>query len=264
VIPIRDDVPASRTPIVNYGIIAVCAVVFLVQLSDPEGQLVERFGMIPARVTDPELSVRIVDAVTPFGEPLHWHEAESAGVPDLLTLLTCTFLHGGWLHFLGNMWFLWIFGDNVEDRLGRVRYLLFYLAGGILASLTHFLLHRDSQVPVIGASGAIAGVMGAYMLLYPKARVLTAVPIFYFIEFLVLPAPFFLGIWFLLQLVPGIGELSGAHSEGVAVWAHIGGFAYGALVVWFMRVQEWLRPPPPTYILQRRRMSLGGFNRTRY
>ena len=161
--------------------------------------------------------------------------AAQSAVPPFLTPLTCIFLHGGWMHFLGNMWFLYIFGDNVEDRFGRWGYLLFYLASGVAASLSHLVTDPQSTVPTIGASGAIAGVMGAYLVSYPHARVLTLIPIFYIIRVEVLPAPIFLGIWFVIQLFQGVAAVTSVQTTGVAWWAHIGGFAVGAAVAWGAR-----------------------------
>jgi membrane associated rhomboid family serine protease len=247
-IPLRDDVPASRPPIVTRALVIACSIAFVLQLGDPEGQLIERFGMVPARVFDPE-TIHVLRG--PRGQLLA--RIGEAAVPDWLTLLTCTFLHGGWLHFLGNMLFLWIFGDNVEDRFGRVRFLAFYLACGVAASAAHLLAARDSAVPTIGASGAIAGVMGAYLLLYPRARVQMLVIWGFFVDVIVLPAPFYLGYWFLLQLVGGAVQ-SGV-GGGVAWWAHIGGFVVGALVAAMLRAGEWLRPEPPHVVLRRQRFG---------
>ena len=170
-------------------------------------------------------------------------------------LLTCIFLHGGWLHFLGNMWFLHIFGDNVEDRLGRLGYVAFYLGAGILASCAHLLFNTDSIIPTIGASGAIAGVMGAYLLLFPRATVLTLVPIFFFIHVIVIPAPFFLVFWFLLQFFQGSLSIAGGGAAGgVAWWAHIGGCAAGAAIVYALsrsgalkRQTDDVNPRPSRY-----------------
>ena len=261
-IPLRDNIPAATTPIINYLIIGLCTVVFLFQAGesdDPrEPGLIERYGMIPARITHPgepiELLIGFTQKTTregiplvdqngqPVGEPVYRQAVPSAVAP-LLTLLTCIFLHGGWLHFLGNMWFLWIFGNNVEDRFGHMVYLGFYLLGGIGASLSHYVTDMNSTIPTLGASGAIAAVMGAYMLFYPKARVLTLIPIFIFIQLLWLPAPLFLGIWFVIQLVQGVGQISLAATTGVAWWAHIGGFAFGAAVAWFTHKIHVDRPP---------------------
>ncbi|MGW8284399.1 MAG: rhomboid family intramembrane serine protease [Candidatus Deferrimicrobiaceae bacterium] len=152
---------------------------------------------------------------------------------ELLTPLSAMFLHGGWGHLLGNMLYLYIFGNNVEDTLGRGRYLLFYLTCGVLSFLTQIVLQSNSMVPNVGASGAIAGVLGAYFLLFPRARILTLIPLFFFFPLVEIPAFFFLGIWFLMQFLSGaatIGNLS-ALASGVAWWAHIGGFLAGMLLV---------------------------------
>jgi membrane associated rhomboid family serine protease len=245
-IPLRDDVAPSRPPVVTRALVILCAVVFALQLGDGREQLVERLGMVPARVFDP--SAQLVQ-LGPRGLPVG--RIDPAAVPDWLTLLTCIFLHGGWMHFLGNMLFLWIFGDNVEDRFGRVRFLLFYLGCGVAASAAHLLAAPGSAVPTIGASGAIAGVMGAYLLLYPRARVEMLVVWGFFVDFIVLPAPFFLGYWFLLQLIGS--SVDRGLGGGVAWWAHIGGFAVGAAVAALLRAGERLRPAPRPVVLLRRR-----------
>lgn len=257
-IPLRDNIPSRTTPIVNYGIIALCALVFLVQLANRRGNvsLVERFGMIPVRVLHPERPVPVQEmrsVRTPFGivQQRGVRPAAPAAVPVWATLITCTFLHGGWLHFLGNMWFLHIFGDNVEDRFGHWGYLGFYIACGLLASFAHLTTNPQSPVPTIGASGAVAGVMGAYYYLYPRAMVLTLIPIIIFIEIVVLPAPLFLGIWFAIQFFQGVFAVGAARATGVAWWAHIGGFAVGIGFAALLNAVHWLRPrseatPPPT------------------
>jgi membrane associated rhomboid family serine protease len=194
VIPLRDNIPYRTFPIVNYGIIGACTLVFLLQLADQPGDkvsLVAKYGMIPALVREPETPVVIRE---PYLDPernrvIVTERTVRPVIAPWLTLLTCVFLHGGWMHFLGNMWFLHIFGDNVEDRLGHVGYVIFYLASGILASVAHLLTNADSTVPTIGASGAIAGVMGAYFLLYPRAQVESIVPMLGFIQLMTLPAP---------------------------------------------------------------------------
>ena len=239
----------GRRPVVTIAIVVLCAVVFLLQLGDPDGRLVEQFGMVPARVIDPTALPRQVPGwLTPRS-----HGLLPAAVPDWLTLLTCTFLHGGWLHFLGNMWFLWIFGDNIEDRLGRLGYAVFYLACGVAASAAHLWIDPGSTVPTIGASGAIAGVMGAYMVLYPRSRVQMLLIWGFFVDVIVLPAPFFLGYWFVLQLLPGMVSLGEVGRGGVAFWAHVGGFVVGFVVAVVLRHTDVLRPAPPTIVLQRRR-----------
>ncbi|MHC4875199.1 MAG: rhomboid family intramembrane serine protease [Planctomycetota bacterium] len=248
-IPLRDNIPSRSTPIVNYALIVACSLVFLLQLSEAPDQpsLIERYGMVPARVVEPDqpLTVpRFEQVRTPFG----WqvlkteHPMAPAAVPTWMTLLTCVFLHGGWMHFIGNMWVLWIFGDNVEDRYGHVGYLIFYLACGVAASAAHFLVDRSSTVPTIGASGAIAGVMGAYFLMYRRARVLCIVPIFFFLQIIWLPAPIFLGVWFLVQFFQGTASITSMQSGGVAWWAHIGGFLAGLAVTLWLRNHQHLKP----------------------
>ena len=249
-IPLRDNIPSRTIPFVNYVVIALCALVFLAQLSERRGRgtLVERYGMIPVRVLHPHrpIQVPVLEPVrTPFGHVVvrkSTRLVEKSAVPSFLTILTCIFLHGGWMHFLGNMWFLYIFGDNVEDRFGHLGYALFYLACGVLASMTHLVTNLGSTVPTIGASGAIAGVMGAYFLLYPRAKVLTVVPIFFFLEMIVLPAPLFLGVWFLIQFFQGAFAITSMQSTGVAWWAHIGGFLAGLILAWKLKQAEKLRP----------------------
>jgi membrane associated rhomboid family serine protease len=154
-----------------------------------------------------------------------------------LTLVTSMFLHGGWLHFLGNMLYLWIFGDNVEDRLGHARFVLFYLLCGAAAALAHVFMNPASKIPTIGASGAIAGVMGAYFVLYPRSRVLALVPLFIIWEIIEVPAILFLGIWFLMQFFSGVGSIAAGAGErgGVAFWAHVAGFVAGMVAVLVLR-----------------------------
>lgn len=253
-IPLRDDIPSSIAPVVNYSLIGACTLVFLVQLSlgDRVDRFVERYGMVPAQVTHPEERIVVESEEIRHMGPMAFRvpvrrELERPPFHPWLTILTCIFLHGGWMHFLGNMLFLYIFGDNVEDRLGHVGYLAFYLGMGVAASLTHYVTGPDSVVPTIGASGAIAGVMGAYFLLYPGAQVLTLVPIFYFLEFVVLPAYVFLGLWFVIQFFQGTFALTGREMGGVAWWAHVGGFAAGAAVLYLLRAQRWLRQVRPRY-----------------
>lgn len=236
-IPLRDNIPARTTPVVNYAMIGICTVVFLLQLAAGDGSLAEQLGMVPKRVFDPDSEILIRTGrfgLMPVGDAM---------VPDWLTPLTCIFLHGGWLHFLGNMLFLWIFGDNVEDRMGHGGYLGFYLGAGVAASAAHLLANPASPLPTVGASGAIAGVMGAYMLLYPHAKVLTLVPLFVIMFVVTLPAPLFLGFWFLLQFFQGVASVGGVQVGGVAWWAHIGGFAVGFGVAAGLNKLHKLRPP---------------------
>jgi membrane associated rhomboid family serine protease len=230
-LPLRDNIPASRFPAATVTIIVLNVLVFLHELSLGPSLEETLFGysVIPARYTTPEVALQfsLLDQIIPF--------------------FTSMFLHGGWLHLLGNMWILWIFGDNVEDRLGRTRYVLLYLASGVAASLMHIYTNAGSPVPTIGASGAIAGVMGAYFRFYPNAKVETLVPPFIFGPYFVLPAALFLGFWFLLQFFNGFLSLAvGRESfSGVAWWAHVGGFLFGFVVCLFAP-----RKPIPRYALE--------------
>ena len=250
--PLHDDIPPRTTPVVTYAMIAACSVVFIIQIlaGNRGNQLVEQWGMVPARVVNSEeadarlvrhdfevIRVNGVPAAREIVRPL-----ERAAINDWLTLVTCIFLHGGWMHFLGNMWFLHIFGDNVEDRFGHTMYLLLYLAGGVLAGISQLLVDPSSTVPTIGASGAIAAVMGAYVMLYPSAVVETLIPLPILFTTFPVPAPVFLGVWFLLQIYNGV-QIAG--SEGVAWWAHIGGFAFGFLIALAMVAMHWASPPVP-------------------
>ncbi len=253
-IPLRDNIPPRTVPFVNYAFIAICAVVFFFQLAeDPEGpSLVERYGMIPVRVLHPEDQVMIPDVVvqqTQRGaeQVIIKRPAAEAAVPVWLTLLTCVFLHGGWMHFGGNMWFLFIFGDNVEDRYGHAGYLIFYILSGVAASATHLLAGPNSPIPTIGASGAIAGVMGSYFILYPKARVQALIPLGYIMQIMVVPAYIFLGIWFAIQFFQGAASSVGSgESGGVAWWAHIGGFVVGIGLTFLLKQMRILKPPVET------------------
>lgn len=263
-IPLRDNIPSRTTPFVNYIMIGLCTIVFLVQLTESpdEATLAERFGMIPARVMNPDRPIGIPVAAELTGEyelrrTVDGHvvrvpvvqtivrEAAPTPFPPIVTLLTCIFLHGGWMHFIGNMWFLWIFGDNVEDRFGHWGYLAFYVVSGVAASVAHLVTEVGSTVPTIGASGAIAGVMGAYLVSYPHGRVLTLVPLLYIFYTTVLPAPVFLGIWFIIQFFQGVSQISAVETEGVAWWAHIGGFAVGAALTWLLDRAHVLRSRNP-------------------
>ncbi len=215
-IPLRDDVPSSRFPAATVGIIAINAAIFLRELAlGPHLQdFLLNYSILPARYTNAQVAsfFTLKEQVFAF--------------------FSSMFLHGGWIHLLGNMWTLWIFGDNVEDRLGRLRYIGLYLASGIAAALLHIFTNAGSLIPTIGASGAIAGVMGAYFRFYPSARVETLIPPFFFGPTFVLPAVLFLGWWFLLQFFNGALSLGarGPGFNGVAWWAHVGGFLFGFLV----------------------------------
>jgi membrane associated rhomboid family serine protease len=215
VIPLRDNIPTRRTPIVTYGLIAACFVVFFYELSLGDAGLDAfflRWGAIPSKVS----------SAISNGD---WFSQATLG------LISSQFLHGGWLHILGNMLYLWIFGNNVEDRLGRFGFLLFYLIGGIVAGLTQVAIGPNSPVPTIGASGAIAATLGAYLVLFPRARITSLVFLGFFYQLIDVPAVIVLVFWFVLQLIDGIASLGMTDaSGGVAFFAHIGGFVFGALV----------------------------------
>ncbi|RPI29118.1 MAG: rhomboid family intramembrane serine protease [Acidobacteria bacterium] len=217
-IPFRDNIPSRRYPLVTLLIIVVNVLAFFYQLLLPARaleQFVGLYGVIPARL---QLTVQ--------------YPAQVLSV-TVTALFASMFLHGGWLHLIGNMWYLWIFGDNVEDRMGHFRFLLFYLLCGIAASAAHIVFNLNSHVPSIGASGAIAGVLGAYLLSYPFARVLTLVPFLIIWPVVELPALLVLGSWFLVQLFNGTAAVATTTetSGGVAWWAHIGGFVAGMILL---------------------------------
>lgn len=234
-LPIGDYAGQRRSfPIVNYGLIAANVLVFLYQLTLPARQLdifVASWGAVPFEITHG------VD------------RAPTIGLPIYVTLLTAMFIHGGWAHLLFNMLYLWIFGDNVENAFGSFKYLIFYLFCGIAASLAQIAISADSLVPTIGASGAIAGVMGAYLVMFPRARVRTLVILVIFITIVYLPAILVIGIWFLLQLSSGIGSLGVQTQQtgGVAVWAHVGGLVAGALLSFLFRRSSYHEAAPSMY-----------------
>ena len=197
-IPLRDIIPSRTTPIVTIALIVTNVLVFLFELSlgPAVNDFTLYFGLVPAAFS--------------------W-----------VAVFTSMFLHGGLFHVAGNMLYLWIFGDNVEDRMGHGRFLVFYLLCGIAAALAQTIAAPDSVVPMVGASGAIAGVMGAYFVLYPKSRIVTLIPLFFFFQIVEVPAIFFLGIWFLMQFLSGVGSIVTAAQGGVAFWAHVAGFLAG-------------------------------------
>ncbi len=212
----------------TWMLIAVNLLVFLYELTLPAAgldRLFYAFGVVPARFSAPDWALDV-------GLP-------SAG---LLSFFTSMFLHGGFLHVVSNLWTLWIFGDNVEDRMGPFRFLAFYLVSGLAAGAVHLVTHFDSAVPTVGASGAIAGVLGAYMVLYPRSRVLTLVPVFFWPLFFEIPAFFYLAFWFVAQVFSAAS--AGAAGASVAWWAHVGGFLTGLLVFrLFLRPRPRRRPP---------------------
>ena len=222
-IPLRDTNPSRTIPVVNYFLITTNVIVFLYEfsLSKEMTNFVFNFGLIPFNFTSDLQSYQVNPGT-------------------VLPLFTSMFLHGGWMHLIGNMLFLFIFGDNVEDRFGHFKYFFFYIVAGLAAAFTQIYMFPDSQIPMVGASGAISGVLGAYVFMYPTAKITTLIPIFFFFQIIELPAFLFLGIWFLLQIISGMFALGiGADAGGVAWWAHIGGFAAGAVLFPFLRKRKW-------------------------
>lgn len=215
-IPLKDTIPSRSYPIVTLTLIVVNVLVFLFELSLGESlsEFFDIFGVVPAT----------------------YFELRESGAPFLLIyypFFTSMFLHGGWMHLIGNMIYLWVFGDNVEDRMGHFRYLLFYVLCGVAAGLAHVYTNPHSEIPAVGASGAISGVLGAYFVLFPHSRVITLIPIFFFFDLVEISAFVFLGLWFLIQFFSGVASLGAATyatSGGVAWWAHIGGFVAGFLL----------------------------------
>lgn len=217
--PLHDDNPTYITPILTVCFIVICCVVYFWQFNlGPEmGQAaVYSYGMIPAVLFD--------QAELP---------ATLERLPAELTVISSMFMHGGWMHLIGNMLYLWIFGNNVEDSMGHVKFIVFYLICGIVAALSQALLEPGSEIPMIGASGAVSGVLGAYLLLYPHARVLVVLPIFVIIKTFRIPAMYVLGFWFLTQIVSSM--MTNAGEPGVAWWAHIGGFIAGMVLIPFFK-----------------------------
>ena len=237
-IPLFDDNPTGRWPIVTWMIIACCILIFFYQISLPEIQslaFILQYATIPAVVTG--------QAVLPV---------EYSGLPPSATLISSVFLHGGWMHIAGNMLFLWIYGDNVEERMGHFKFLAFYLICGIVASISHVLISPNDTSPLIGASGAIAGVMGAYLLMFPRAKIRVLVIILVFIRWIYLPAFVVLGSWLLLQIFAAPSSLSA--EGGVAYFAHLGGFIAGlALTPLFKKSDTVLLPKsetPPDWVVE--------------
>ena len=231
-IPLRDANPTRRVPIITLLLIATCFVVFAYELgiladSGDEGltRFFLRYGVVPRDVT-------------------HALAVGAYLSPAMLAIVTSMFLHGGWVHILGNMLFLWIFGNNVEDRMGRIPFLVFYLVGGITAALTQVAVNPESREPLVGASGAIAAALGAYLVLYPGARILSLVFLGFFYQLIEVPALIVLGFWFVLQLIDGLGSLGARNAQGgVAFFAHIGGFVLGVVFGFLLRARGSGRRP---------------------
>jgi len=243
-IPITDgDLKRDSFPFVNISLIFVCAAVFIYELTLgglDKDVFFYQFGLIPN-----ELFHGINYEVLTTG---YENVDIESPVPTWATMFTSMFVHGDWMHFLFNMLFLWVFGDNIEDRFGHFRYLLFYLGAGIAACLLQSVIDTTSQIPTIGASGAIAGVLGAYLLLFPYSRIGTVI-IFIFITYVKIPAIYLLGFWFVLQFIPAIGDLGASSTGGVAYWAHVGGFIFGIGIVIIYKLFKgdpmWPRRPGP-------------------
>jgi membrane associated rhomboid family serine protease len=282
VLPLKDNNPTSRFPVVTVALIAICVAVFIWQLQFPENQRLSdagfghidqsslEYGAIPYRITHTNVGDCSIGAVndqneagvvcpgtTAFREA---HDRANSGISPQpipineaawwVTLFTSMFMHGGILHIAGNMLFLWVFGNNIEDRLGRAKFAIFYLLAGLIAVYTQALIDPSSTAPTIGASGAIAGVLGAYALLFPRARVLTLIFIIFFVTLVEIPALILLALWFILQFVPALGQVAvgSGGDQGVAYFAHVGGFVFGlavaaALILIRGRPQEEPRLP---------------------
>ena len=255
--PLRDDNPHFLTPIVTYAIIAANVLAWvLLQGMGSEALLASsvcRFGLIPAE---------LLQTVQP-GMRFAIGENDVCVLSDMpawYTPLTSMFMHGGWMHLIGNMWFLWIFGNNVEDSMGHVRFLVFYLLCGLAAAALQMLADPDSVIPMVGASGAIGGVMGAYVLLYPRVHVHMLIFLGFYVTTIAVPAVFMLGYWFVLQLLSASLSI-GAEGGGVAFWAHVGGFIAGALLVLLFRDPRLLERHP--YYGFRRGSPTRSWHRTR-
>jgi membrane associated rhomboid family serine protease len=270
VFPLKDNIPTERFPFVTVALIAINVFVFLflqhpTGFSSVDNETVVKYGAIPYELTHPGKHCGYGDKVAPGGKlvtstkgtvvcegtvvqtsegPTRIRSVTGSQPSTWLTIFTAMFMHGGFLHIIGNMLFLWIFGNNVEDAMGPLKFLVFYLLSGIAALALQVAFNTDSTVPTIGASGAIAGVLGGYILLYPRARVLTLIFLIFFVTFIEVPAVLVLGLWFLQQLYFGVADLSDPTGGGVAYFAHIGGFAFGLI---FVRVfaTRMRRPPEP-------------------
>jgi rhomboid family protein len=268
VFPLKDNIPTERFPVVTVALIAINVFVFLF-LQQPSGfssvdnETVVKYGAIPYELTHPSKHCELGDRVTPTGELIPSHQGtvacegtivQTAEGPTKirsiagsepstwLTLFTAMFMHGGFLHIIGNMLFLWIFGNNIEDAMGPLKFIAFYLLSGVAALALQVAFNPDSTVPTIGASGAIAGVLGGYILLYPRARVLTLIFLIFFVTLIEVPAVVMLGLWFLEQIYFGAADLSDPTGGGVAYFAHVGGFAFGLI---FIRVFATRGPRAP-------------------
>jgi len=249
-LPIQDTVRTRRLPVATWLLVLTNIFVFLIELACPEPSL-ERifywFGVVPRRYTDP-----VWAAMAGFPRNNYW---------NLWPFLTSMFLHGGWVHVIGNMWMFWVFGGTVEGRMGPVRFLLFYLVCGVVASVVHVVLCANSTVPAIGASGAISGVLGAYFFLYPRAGVVVMAPVFFWPVFFAVPAVLYLGLWFVLQFFNGTLALTlPSAGGGIAWWAHVGGFLAGAVTYPLFTVGRRVSRPHRG----EHGLAVGGWSRMRY
>jgi len=216
VIPLKDLTPRRSFPVITLLLIVANFLVFFYQLSLPPKMadaLAMTYGLVPVRIQYALAGSHHVTLAQAF-----------------IPLFTCMFLHGGWMHIIGNMWFLWIFGGNVEDRFGAVPYLLFYIVCGLGSGISQVLFSWGSKIPSIGASGAISGVLGGYVVFFPASRILTLVPLFIIFFMARIPAVIFIGLWFIAQFLSGLGSLGAVNTGGVAWWAHVGGFAIGSVI----------------------------------
>ncbi len=226
-IPIRDRNPSGTFPYVTIGIIIINVLIFLYELSlgSGLGEFIMKFGVVPLKVS------------------YYSQASDLTFINTFFPFISSMFLHGGFIHLIGNMWFLWIFGDNIEDKLGHFKFIAFYFLCGIIASSVHVFFNSQSNVPCVGGSGAIAGVLGAYMVTFPRARVVTIVPLFVFIQVMELPAIVVLGFWFVIQFFNGAASITASASgAGVAWWAHIGGFAAGVIILYIIRIFSVRKP----------------------
>ena len=268
-LPLKDNIPTSRFPVVTVAIIVICIGVFFWQLAYPTDPQLSQlgvksidqssldYGAMPYRITHPSesgdcgIDLQGSGGIVCPGQP-EFAQAQSQGgleqlnqAPWWVTVFTSMFLHGGILHIAGNMLFLWVFGNNIEDLMGRGKFVLFYLLSGLIALYSQALIDPHSTAPTIGASGAVAGVLGAYAVLYPRARVLTLIFIIFFVTLVEIPALALLAVWFVLQFIPALGEVAVdvGGDQGVAYFAHVGGFIFG-LAVAAVRLYFWRRREP--------------------
>lgn len=260
-IPLKDENPKRHLPIVTYGLVAINVLVFVWMSRQPELRqqlLVYKHGFVPARIAQLANHQQIIVPVTEvvrnvFIVPVevrHAIELKPDAGEIWMSLITCMFMHGSWLHLIGNMWFLFLFGNNVEDRLGPVPYLILYLGGGLIASGSHWLFEPSSLIPVIGASGAVAVILGAYTIAWPWAKVQTLVFLLFFFTIVEVPALVVNGVWFIGQLVAGQESLRRVTAGGVAWWAHVGGFIAGVLLMPLFSAlfgRDGDQPPPDTF-----------------